>query len=420
MDTLLTSFAEFLKKEAAYEQTFIVGGAVRDFLLNSTIKDIDIALKGNAIEIARDFSAKADATFVMLDEDHGVARIVKDRRHIDISKMQGASIYDDLANRDITINAMAIPIAALDPAAVIDPLGGKADLDGKIIKMVSKNNLLKDPLRLLRVYRFAAELSFSIEGNTIDAVKKYSYLIKTVAVERIMDELHHILVLENSCPFVAAMLSDGLLYNILPEIKTLGKNKILENYRAVESFLNVQCLAPNVSESFKKYFRPAYRKAAVKLAVFFSQPDEANKAAMRLKIPGRERVLIQMLVCNRDILQTLISEKKKPEENDKIIKILKMTGDDIYALTVFAAAHSIQTVCQSSYAELLSFYEDVFKKRMAILPLITGNDIMKTFALSPSPLIGKILGEIRDRVLEGKIFSKTEALCKAREIIKNS
>lgn len=411
---------DFLKKQGLHERSFLVGGAVRDILLNSKIKDIDIAIHGNAINIAKEFSEQEKASFVLLDEHFGTARIVKDRQHIDISTMQGTSIYDDLSNRDITINAMAIPLSDLQSSSVIDPLGGKTDIDSKIIRMVSEKNLMKDPLRLLRVYRFSAALHFRIEDKTLDIVKKHHSLISTVAVERIMDELHHIFVLEDSYLSVAAMLSDGLLYSILPEIKKLDKNKMLENYRAVENFLSVQGLTPKVSDNFKKYFRPAYRKAAVKLAVFFSEPDEANKAAMRLKIPGRERVLIQMIVCNRDILQALITEKKEPEKNDKIIRILKIIGDDIYALSVFAAAYSIQTVSQSSYAELLSFYEEVFKKRMAILPLITGDDIMKTFALSPSPLIGKILGEIRDRVLEGKIFSRTEALCEAGKVLKNS
>ena len=173
MLTLLNLFCDFVSSQQAAGDAFIVGGTVRDFLLNRQIKDADIVVKGDAEKIGRSFSDTAGASFVLLDRYFGIVRVAKNNEFIDICTMHGGSIIDDLAGRDLTINSMAMPLervrseklesGSLDfkhiaeklQDIIIDPFDGRHDLKYKIIRMVSEDNLVNDPLRLLRVYRFA-------------------------------------------------------------------------------------------------------------------------------------------------------------------------------------------------------------------------------------------------------------------------
>ncbi len=118
MPPLLKLFIDFAEKQGITGNAFIVGGAVRDILLGKELKDIDIAVKGDAINIAKKFAQEINGSFVLLDKEFGIARIVKNSQFIDISILRGDSIHSDLSERDITINAMAIPLKNSDKLQV--------------------------------------------------------------------------------------------------------------------------------------------------------------------------------------------------------------------------------------------------------------------------------------------------------------
>ncbi|MEW6739535.1 MAG: hypothetical protein AB1325_06470 [Nitrospirota bacterium] len=422
MHPLLELFIDFAEKEGIATDSFIVGGAVRDILLGKELKDIDIAVKGDAINIAKRFAQEINGSFVLLDKEFGIARIVKNSQFIDISIMRGDSIHSDLSERDITINAMAIPLASFQPSAfslqhLIDPHNGKDNLFNRIIRMVSEENLIKDPLRILRIYRFAAALNFSIEEDTLSAAERLAPLITSVAVERIAEELRHIVRLDDSYETMKALIDNRILANIFPEVRINS----LKLYKTTEEILS------NPSDSLQlsafslrpliKYFETEYRYICLKLSTLFPNPDSAKQSAIRLKMSRKEVEFIHEMALKRAKILDSYKEMQGMADETKIIGLLKEFRDDVYPLIILAIAQepSIIAFCK----EVVSFYDNVFKPRAALLPIITGDDLMREFNIKPSPAFKEILAEIEDMVLEGRISSKEEALKMAKVILKD-
>jgi tRNA nucleotidyltransferase/poly(A) polymerase len=415
MHPLLELFINFAKKENIATDSFIVGGAVRDILLGKGLKDIDIAVKRDAINITKKFAREIDGSFVLLDKEFGIARIVKNSQFIDISIMRGNTIYDDLSERDITINAMAIPLLTVSSqqsavSSLIDPLNGKDDLFNRIIRMVSEENLIKDPLRILRIYRFAASLNFPIEEDTLNTAERLAPLITSAAVERIAEELRYIVRLDDSYKTMKAMMDNKILVHIFPEVRINS----LKLYKTTEETLS------NPFDSMQpliKYFETDYRKICLKLSTLFPDPDTAKQSAIRLKMSRKEVEFIHEMVLNRNKILDSYKEMQGMADETRIIRLLKEFRDDVYPLIILAIAQepSITAFCK----EVVSFYDNVFKPRAALLPIITGDDLINTFNLKPSPIFKEILAEIEYMILYGRISSKEEALKMIEVILKD-
>ncbi len=440
MLTLLDFFCDFASSQRLAEEAFIVGGTVRDILLDRQIKDADIVVKDDAEKIGRSFADAAGASFALLDRDFGIVRVARNNEFIDICTMHGSSILDDLANRDLTINSMAMPlerfrskqlkagslnskqIAETLQALIIDPFDGQRDLKYKMIRMVSEANLVSDPLRLLRVYRFAAELHFSIEVSTASAVRAHAPMISSPAAERIAEELRHILRANNSYSTIKDMEETDLLFNLFPvlaELTTDIWHQVKQSYRYAEHILhNLSLYFPERSAPIQEYFVDETRTFCLKFAILFQYSVTADKMARRLKLSRREIDLVHMLNVNHTVITTLGDERKQV-----VIGLLRELGDDVYALLVFALATG--RVCQLSGSplasltrEIVAAYHDEFMPRRSRLPLIDGNDLICEFELSPSPFFKKVLSSIELLALEGRITSRAEALAEAGRMIR--
>ncbi|MEA3548072.1 MAG: polynucleotide adenylyltransferase, partial [Thermodesulfobacteriota bacterium] len=150
---------------------FVVGGAVRDRLSGSPVHDLDIAIPSGALTFAGRLAADLGGTFVLLDEEEGVARVVWKGFDIDLADFrdQTTSIEDDLLKRDFTINAMALCFSGESGKIedkIIDPAGGRDDFHDGLVRVMSPTAFENDPLRLLRAYRFKAALGFQLEPDT--------------------------------------------------------------------------------------------------------------------------------------------------------------------------------------------------------------------------------------------------------------
>jgi poly(A) polymerase len=238
------------------KQGYIVGGFIRDRLLKKTTSDIDIAVNGNAITLARRVAKELEGTFVLLDDVNKIARVVviADGRpaktaesrelqaaewHFDFSSFAG-DIRTDLARRDFSINAMAL---ALDqfitvgtaakkgarkskpslaesrlPLKIIDPFSGSEDLRAKTVRGVSEKIFEADPARLLRAVRLAAELDFTIEPDTEALIRRYSQAITEVPGERVREELLHLLILPGASQHLRYLEKLDLLTTLIPEL----------------------------------------------------------------------------------------------------------------------------------------------------------------------------------------------------------
>ncbi len=238
------------------KQGYIVGGFIRDWLLKRRTNDIDIAVSGADITIARKVAEEIGGKFVLLDDVNNIARVVviehKQPRetsqnqesrggewHFDFSPFTG-DIESDLARRDFTINAMAVELSQFvtaststrmspqklasflagnqSPLKLIDPFSGEEDLRDKIVRGVSEQIFEADAARLLRAVRLAAELDFTIEPNTESLIHQYSQAITEVPGERVREELLRLLALPRAAYYLRYLDKLDLLFTLIPEL----------------------------------------------------------------------------------------------------------------------------------------------------------------------------------------------------------
>jgi len=238
------------------KQGYIVGGFIRDWLLRRETNDIDIAVSGAAIAIARKVAGEIGGKFVLLNDVNNIARVVviEDEQpggtsqnqelrgaewHFDFSPFTG-DIESDLARRDFTINAMALELSHFvaastatttssrksarlltekqSPLKLIDPFSGREDLRDKIVRGVSEQIFEADAARLLRAVRLAAELDFTIEPKTESLIRRYSQAITEVSGERVREELLRLLTLPRAAYYLRYLDTLGLLLALIPEL----------------------------------------------------------------------------------------------------------------------------------------------------------------------------------------------------------
>ena len=170
-----------------------MGGTLRDHFSNKNISDIDLSAK-NAADLGIHFAQSLNLTYVALDKTPGRATtriILPKKKHFDLTDLQGTKIEEDLKKRDFTINAMGQELSDYlsNKKTIIDPLFGKDDLKNSLIKVTSPTVFQADPLRMLRAFRFAATMNFSIDIETLTEISKNNKKITTVSGERIWQEL---------------------------------------------------------------------------------------------------------------------------------------------------------------------------------------------------------------------------------------
>ncbi|MCK5403611.1 MAG: CCA tRNA nucleotidyltransferase, partial [Desulfobulbaceae bacterium] len=206
-------------------EMYFAGGAVRDWLCGKVSCDLDITVNSDPFEVAKTVARQLGGTFVPLDDEEGVARVAW-RMDIDFSRFrEGVStIIEDLCRRDFTINAMAVKfdpdLPGLEyPYDIIDPTGGADDLKNGIIRAVSESVFVKDPLRLIRAYRFMASFGFALDPVTKQLIRKCSGLIGTAATERISYEMERIMASDRASDVIGLMAEIGLVWKIFPELK---------------------------------------------------------------------------------------------------------------------------------------------------------------------------------------------------------
>ena len=241
MSAILDRASRLLAEQG--HQGYIVGGFIRDWLLERQTNDVDVAVDGNALDIAREVAKGLGGKFVLLDEINRIARVVviekgeqrgspRNRRfcgaewHLDFSSLRG-NIESDLAQRDFTINAMAVELqrfVSYEPQAkqsalkLIDPFSGREDLRNGIVRAVNEQIFEADAARLLRAVRLAAELDFTIERKTGNLIRRYSQSIVKVPGERVREELLRLLNLPGATRYLRYLDDLGLLLVLIPEL----------------------------------------------------------------------------------------------------------------------------------------------------------------------------------------------------------
>jgi poly(A) polymerase len=203
---------------------YLTGGYLRDLLLDREARDIDIALVGDAPALARLAANAVGGACFALDEERGITRIVLPARapvaYIDVTRLRG-DIESDLAERDFTIDAMALPLETVgrrEPQPLVDPFSGFDDVKDRTVRAVGDGVFRSDGLRLLRAARLCAELDFLLDADTAALVQRDAACIDGIAPERKRDELVRILATDRAAANLRLLDALGLLERLLPEV----------------------------------------------------------------------------------------------------------------------------------------------------------------------------------------------------------
>lgn len=205
------------------QPVYLVGGAIRDMLLDRSSNDLDFALPTGAIRLAFKVADFLGQPAYVLDRERDAGRVVIGRdTTLDFTRFRGEDLETDLRARDFCLNALALPVAAKSKASIVDPCGGIEDIKRGWIKLTHPSALTDDPVRTLRAIRIALELNFELTTKTVAAIKKAAPLLKNVSTERARDEL--LKIFQGPVPdrSLAALEKYGLLPVILPEIADLA------------------------------------------------------------------------------------------------------------------------------------------------------------------------------------------------------
>jgi tRNA nucleotidyltransferase/poly(A) polymerase len=431
-------------------QLYLVGGSVRDLLLNQSITDFDFALADDAIAFAKAFADKIGAAFVKLDEQPPTARIVirETRFTLDFVGFRAETLEADLRLRDLTINAMALDLSSLltkPEVNLIDPCGGFSDLEGRTLCFPSEEVVIDDPLRLLRVYRFSAQLGFEISEATIDLIRRHRNRLPQVSTERIRDELIKILNVKNATVYLRRMDETRLLSQIMPEIEKvrgLYQDALDRSLRALEMFEakpmpdTLQLYRPQIEAYLHEQLtHDLCRRQIVKLALLLrnSGTETAVQTTNRLRLGRKPTQLMRCLVQNRLHLMDSMDGNGQIERRE-IIHFLRNTGDDWLGVLLLSYVLSYANIRTSqgnappadelskvaaAMKQIVDFYYHEISPIIERGRLITGDDILRTFGVTPGVKIGRILQHIEDLQLEGEIRTPEEAL-KAAQIFLQS
>ncbi len=203
----------------ANTEVYLVGGAVRDLLTNRLSPDFDFAVPSNGISLARTVANALKADFMVLDSERDTGRVViiegETYTYLDFAAYRGATLDDDLRDRDFTINAMALNLRDI---TIIDPLNGATDIRAKVIRACSSDSLTNDPVRILRAVRQAAAFGFTIDKSTRELMKQAADKINNVSIERVRDEVFKILGGPKASASIRALEMLGVLQHLMPEL----------------------------------------------------------------------------------------------------------------------------------------------------------------------------------------------------------
>ena len=355
---------------------YIVGGSVRDLLLELSPSDYDIAVLGNPEQFAKNIASKISGRIVRMGKpgsaSGGIIRVVSGDKIFDISSINDASIEEDLNKRDFTINAIAY---SLSSGRIIDPLGGIQDLADKKIRMASKRAFINDPIRMIRAYRICACLDLKIDPHTLSAIKRDAKLIKNSAGERIRTELFKILRSYKAYYYLAQMADAGLLREIFPELEAL-KGCMQNRYHSYDVFEHTMkafsCLE-KILNDYSEYIPEIYSQNIkqlnknkgylLKFAILLHDigkpaarsidsqgnihfyghgkkgADIASKISKRLKLSTNERYYVDFIVRNHiRPLFLFISHQKKILTKKGMTRFFIKCGDNSPALLLHTIA----------------------------------------------------------------------------------
>ena len=445
---------------------YLVGGAVRDHFMHRTIQDIDLACE-NPEKMAGLLAQHHNAAIVRFDKKpHAVCyRVVDQRRKeetLDIVQMKDNDIQSDLRERDFTVNAIALEIDRRGRIQnPIDPTGGLTDMKTKTIRATSRQAFLSDPLRILRAFRFSAELSFTIENFTGKLAAKHAQHLQDVAMERIASEWLKLLAADSAAGQIRLMDQIGLLALLFPEIiKMKGcrqnayhhldvwDHSLLVLEQCEQILLHLDHYFPETASRIQSILEHENRKALLKMAALFhdigkpatqKQGDPQSEISFfRHEQVGREIIAtlsrrIKLSTQNRTFLESLVDGHmqalflSKPAVTPKgVLRWFRKTGDHavpLIILTIADCKSTLGTAARKSTRDhhvawsrrIVNDYFAEIKPRLTADSFVNGRDLIE-LGIQPGPALGRILTVLREAQDNGSIQNRQEGIALAQTL----
>ena len=430
-----------LDLKPANARLYLVGGAVRDILLQKPGRDFDLVCDFDPRNIARPFANLQKGAYYLLDSQRNTCRVIlyeQNGRRVfyDFARMQGDELEIDLSRRDFTINAMAIDLQS--PKKIIDPLGGAADLKEKVLRACSDSSFADDPVRVIRAVRYAVALNLAIDPRTLDALKAAVPLLSRISRERTRDEL--LKVLDSGRPDVGLRLLSrldilneaqmgtleseiskaaarcGALEALFAELEGIGTRESAQVMPMAAYLLRLgrfkdPCLAylHSANDSART------RRVLDLLAAWISDYPQA-KFAQVLEVLSLSNDENEHLHRMRDF-RILLEELDGVPDRRQIYRFFKRTTIDscfIWLADLLSAPPTVNS--SQAWLKALEKCEvlmDAWVNQPEVLspiPLLNGTEIMQMFNLPPGRQLGKILDDLLEEQAAGTVNTRTKAV----------
>ena len=456
--------------------TWIVGGALRDELLGRPVRDVDIAVAGDPAPVARAVADSVRGPVFRLSEAFGAWRVIDRRagRVFDVSPLQAETIEGDLARRDFTINAMARAVTervltaeTLPGGDLIDPLGGRADLQARVLRVLGPEAYEQDPLRPLRLARFAAELGFEPDPETERLTAAAAPKVADAAGERVFAELRRLVIADGALTGIALADRLGLLQAVLPELTDLHDVEqsqyhhldvydhtleVLAMQIDLEGRLHTVFDAPGAARLERVLAEPladeltraqALRFGALlhdigKPATRATRPDGritfmghdrlgeemVRSICRRLRTSDRFARFLEGLTRHHLVLGFLVHER--PLDRRQVYRYLARTTPVEVEVTLLSCADRLATqgrrAEQATEAhldlarELMRAALDWREHGPPAVP-IRGDELARELGIEPGPELGRLLAELTEAVYAGEVTTRDEAVGAARRLL---
>jgi putative nucleotidyltransferase with HDIG domain len=448
------------------EDVWIAGGAVRDAALGRVVTDLDLAVGGDPARIAKEIAGAGDAHAFELSAEFATWRAVaRDQSwQVDVTALRGETIEADLAARDFTLGAVAVPLAGGEP---IDPYGGIGDLEQRLLRVVSEDGFRADPLRLLRAVRLATELELELDPATVALARSQASLAAEPAGERQLAELRRLIAGGDPLRGVALLDDLGLTAVVIPELEALrgveqGPNHHLDVHghtlAVLERTLEVEAdlerfageratdtkalldepLADEMSRGTALRFgallhdigKPATRGERDGYVTFIGHDSVGAEIVAgichRLRASGRLSHHLQALTRHHLRLGFMVHETPLPPR--RVYEYLHATQPVAADVTLLTVADRLSARGSGPFAteEAIEAHLELARQMLAAAldwhhdgppePLLRGDDLAAELGIAPGPELGDMLAELAAAQYAGEVGTREQAIARARRL----
>lgn len=444
-EKIFETVSELSEKE--HKEVYVIGGYVRDLILERKSKDVDFVIVGSGIEFAQKLAhtlspkltvntyknfGTAMFKYKEVEYEFVGARKESYQRNSRKPIVENGTLEDDQNRRDFTINTLAISMSKNNFGEIIDPFNGINDLKNKIIRTPLAPNITfsDDPLRMMRAIRFASQLGFTIENQSFKAIKDNLSRIEIISKERISDELNKILLSPKPSIGLKLLFESGLLEIIFPELFNMSGIEKINDVAHKDNFLHTLKVVDNIAKKTDNLWlrwaallhdigKPKTKKFDQNKWTFHGHQIVGAKMIpnifRRLKLPMNEKMkYVQKLV---ELHHRPISLANEPITASPVRRIIYEAGDEINDLMILSES-DITTQFEYKQKRFLNNFKKLRKKIKEVAendfirnwqPPIDGIQIMQILNLQPSAIVGELKTAIKDAILDGKIENSYEA-----------